>query len=46
MIGADQSGWVYSINPATGGMNWLIKLNTDAIQAAVSVYCAASSARR
>ena len=37
-IGADQSGWVYSINPATGGINWLIKLNTDAIQAAVSIY--------
>ncbi len=38
VIGADQSGWVYSINPATGSINWLIKLNTDAIQAAVSVY--------
>jgi outer membrane protein assembly factor BamB len=38
VIGADQSGWVYSVNPATGAVNWVVKLNADAIQASVSVY--------
>ena len=37
-MGADQSGWVYSINPASGAVNWVVKLNADAIQGAVSTY--------
>jgi hypothetical protein len=38
VVGADQSGWVYSINPASGAVNWVVKLNADAIQGAVSTY--------
>ena len=38
VVAADQSGWVYSVNPTTGGLNWTVKLNADAIQAAVSTY--------
>jgi outer membrane protein assembly factor BamB len=38
VIGADQSGWVYSVNPATGAVNWITKLNADTIQASVSTY--------
>ncbi len=38
VVAADQSGWVYSFNPSTGAVNWLVKLNADAIQAAVSTY--------
>jgi outer membrane protein assembly factor BamB len=38
VIGADQRGWVYSVNPATGAVNWIVKLNADAIQASVSTY--------
>jgi hypothetical protein len=38
MVGGDGNGWVYSINPATGAYNWLVKLNADAFQAAVTTY--------
>jgi hypothetical protein len=38
VVAADQSGWVYSVNPTTGGLNWTVKLNADGIQAAVSTY--------
>jgi len=38
VVGADQSGWVYSVNPSTGAVNWVVKLNADAIQSGVSVY--------
>jgi hypothetical protein len=38
VVAADQSGWVYSVNPATGAANWTVKLNADAVQAAVSTY--------
>jgi hypothetical protein len=38
VVAADQSGWVYSVNPVTGATNWVTKLNADAIQAAVSTY--------
>ncbi len=38
VVGADQSGWMYSVNPATGAVNWVVKLNADAIQGAVSTY--------
>lgn len=38
VVGGDQSGWVYSVNQATGAVNWVSKLNADAIQAPVSVY--------
>jgi hypothetical protein len=38
VVGADQSGWVYSINPSSGAVNWVVKLDADAIQGAVSTY--------
>lgn len=38
VVAADQSGWVYSVNPATGVTNWTVKLNADAVQASVSTY--------
>jgi hypothetical protein len=38
VVAADQSGWVSSVDPATGAVNWVRKLDADAIQAAVSVY--------
>jgi hypothetical protein len=38
VIGGDQSGWVYSINQATGAYHWIRKLNADAIQAPLSLY--------
>ena len=38
VVAADQSGWVYSVNPATGVTNWTRKLNADAVQASVSTY--------
>jgi hypothetical protein len=38
VVAADQSGWVYSVNPATGTTNWTVKLNADAVQSAVSTY--------
>ena len=43
VVGSDQSGWVYSVDPSTGNYNWIKKLGTtstvaDAVQAAVSVY--------
>lgn len=36
VVGGDQSGWVYSVDTATGSVNWVRKLNADAIQAPVS----------
>jgi hypothetical protein len=45
VVAADQSGWVYSVNPATGAINWLVKLNADAVQAAART-CASSSTAR
>jgi hypothetical protein len=38
VIGGDQSGWVYSVNQATGAYNWIVKLNADAIQAPLTIY--------
>lgn len=38
LIGGDQSGWVYSVDPNTGAYNWIVKLNADAIQAAVTMF--------
>ncbi len=38
VVAADQSGWLYSVDPATGVVNWTRKLSADAVQAAVSVY--------
>jgi hypothetical protein len=38
VIGGDQSGWVYSVNQATGAYHWIVKLNADAIQAPLSIY--------
>jgi len=45
VVAADQSGWVYSVNPATGAINWLVKLNADAVHAAART-CASSSTAR
>ena len=38
VIGADQSGWVYSVDPSTSAVNWVRQLNANAIQGAVSTY--------
>lgn len=43
VVGGDQSGWVYSVDPSTGDYNWIKKLGSasttaDAVQAAVSTY--------
>ena len=38
VVGGDQNGWVYGVNPATGSFYWLRKLTADAVQAAVSTY--------
>jgi hypothetical protein len=38
VVAADQSGWVYSVSPTTGAVNWVVQLSADAIQAAVSTY--------
>jgi hypothetical protein len=38
VVGGDQSGWVYSVDPSTGGYNWIKKLTADALQAPVSTY--------
>jgi len=38
VVGGDQNGWVYGVDPATGAYYWLCKLNADAVQAAVSTY--------
>src|SRR5262249_22881865 len=38
VVGSDQNGWVYGVDPATGAYYWVRKLNTDAVQAAVSTY--------
>ena len=38
VVSGDQSGWAYSINPATGAYNWLVKLNADAVQAPVTTF--------
>jgi outer membrane protein assembly factor BamB len=36
VVGGDQSGWVYAVNPATGAYYWVRQLGADTIQAAVS----------
>jgi hypothetical protein len=41
VIGADSAGFVYSVNPSTGAVNWLVKLNADAIAAAPTLYARA-----
>ena len=38
VVGGDQKGWIYSIDPATGSYNWIRQLSADAFQAAVSTY--------
>jgi hypothetical protein len=38
LVGGDQSGWVYSIDPSTGSYNWIVQLSADAIQAAVTTF--------
>jgi hypothetical protein len=38
VVGGDQSGWVYAVNPATGAYYWVRQLGADTIQAAVSTY--------
>jgi outer membrane protein assembly factor BamB len=38
VVGGDQSGWVYSVDQATGEVYWIAKLNADAIQAPLSIY--------
>jgi len=38
VVGGDQSGWVYSVDQATGEVYWVRKLNADAIQAPLSIY--------
>lgn len=38
LIAADQTGWVSSVDTTTGAVNWVRKLDADAVQAAVSVY--------
>jgi hypothetical protein len=41
VIGADSAGFVYSANPSTGAINWLVKLNANAINAAPTLYARA-----
>ena len=41
VIGADSLGFVYSVDPATGTVNWLVKLNANAINAAPTLYARA-----
>jgi hypothetical protein len=38
VVGGDQSGFVYSVDPVTGSVDWVRKMNADAIQAPVSTY--------
>ena len=38
VVGGDQSGWAYSVDPSTGNYNWIKKLTADAIQAPISSY--------
>jgi outer membrane protein assembly factor BamB len=38
VIGGDQRGWVYSVDQATGAVNWVRKLAADTVQAPVSIY--------
>jgi hypothetical protein len=41
VIGADSAGFVYSVSPSTGAINWLVKLNANAISAAPTLYARA-----